>query len=376
LAKSSWQHNIFDPTLEELNMKLKEIHKIGVVGEGKMGSSIFLYLNGFDFRLIWLCSSETEKEKALKTFIKKSRLLFHSGVLTESEYVLKSENTMVTVSVDDLKDCDLIIEAITEDIDAKQKLFESLHKVVNANCIFTTNSSSIIPSRLISSERRKDKVAGLHFFFPVPLKNTVELITGTLTSQQTKESLDHFLLEINKRPFHQTESHAFILNRLLLDFQAGAFQVLLEGKFSYKEIDELVRQAIFPIGVFEFFDHVGIDIMLSSVKSYIQNADNKKFYTPLIQKMEELVKLNRLGIKTRHGFYDYAHPEESFALNRNEAIEATEYKNIVTDRLWGYYIQSVLSVIESGMCSREDLACFVKDYMGMDTDPFILNSFA
>ena len=357
-------------------MKLKEVHKIGVVGEGKMGSSIFFYLNGFDYNLSWLCSSEPEKEKALKTFIKKSRLLFQSGVLTESEYVAKSESTKVTASVDDLKDCDLIIEAITEEINAKRMLFESLHKAVNANCIFTTNSSSIIPSHLISSESRNDKVAGLHFFFPVPFKNTVELITGTFTSLQTKESLHHFLLEINKRPFHQTESHAFILNRLLLDFQAEAFQVLLEVKLSYREIDELVKKSIFPIGVFEFFDYVGIDIMLSSVKSYTQNADNKEFYEPLIQKMEELVKLNRLGIKTRHGFYDYAHPEGSSAINRNEANEATDYKNIIKDRLWGYYIRSVLSVIESGMCSREDLAWYVKDYMGMDTDPFILGSFS
>jgi 3-hydroxybutyryl-CoA dehydrogenase len=352
---------------------LNKFKNIGVVGEGKMGSSIFLYLNGFDFRLIWLCSSEPEKEKALKTFMKKTRLLFQSGVMTEPEYVSKSENTKVTSSVDDLKECDLIIEAITEDTDAKRMLFESLDKTVNAKCILTTNSSSIIPSQLISSESRKDKVAGLHFFFPVPLKNTVELITCTWTSLQTEESLYHFLLQINKRPFHQIESHAFILNRLLLDFQAGAFQVLMEGKLSYKEIDELVRKSIFPIGVFEFFDHVGIDIMLSSVKSYTQNADNKEFYESLIQKMEELVTLNRLGIKTRHGFYDYAHPEESSAINSNEVKEAIEYKNTVTDRLWGYYIRSVLSVIESGLCSREDLAFYVKDYLGMDTDPFILN---
>jgi 3-hydroxybutyryl-CoA dehydrogenase len=355
---------------------MNELKKIGVVGEGKMGSSIFLYLNGFDFTLIWLCSSEIEKEKALKTFLKKTRILFQSGVLPEPEYLAKSENTKVTASVDDLKDCDLIIEAITENIDAKRMLFELLHTTVNSNCIFATNSSSIIPTQLISSESRKDKVAGLHFFFPVPLKNTVELITCTFTSLQTKDSLYNFLLQINKRPFHQTESHAFILNRLLLDFQAGAFQVYQEGKLSYKEIDELVRQSIFPIGVFEFFDHVGIDIMLSSVKSYTQNAENKEFYEPIIQKMEELVKLNRLGIKTRHGFYDYAHPEESSVINCDEANEAAYYKNTVIDRLRGFYSRSVLSVIESGICSREDLAFYIKDYMGMDTDPFILNSCA
>jgi 3-hydroxyacyl-CoA dehydrogenase len=352
---------------------MNTIKKIGVVGEGKMGSSIFFYLTGFDFHLVWLCSSEAKKEKALKTFIRKSKLLFQSGVLTEPEYISKSENTKVTASIDDLKDCDLIIEAISEEKHAKKILFESLHKAVNANCIFATNSSSVFPSQLIPSESRKDKVAGLHFFFPVPLKTTVELITGTSASVQTKESLHHFLLKINKRPFLQTEPHAFVLNRLLLDFQAGAFQVLMEGNLSHKEIDDLIRLAIFPVGVFEFFDHVGIDIMLASVKAYTQNADNKEFYAPLIKKMEELMQLNHLGIKTRQGFYDYDHPEDPAVINSNEAYESAEFKKLILDRLWGYYIRSVLSVIESGICSRKDLAGYVQDYMGMDTDPFIFN---
>jgi 3-hydroxyacyl-CoA dehydrogenase len=351
---------------------MNTIRNIGVIGEGKMGTSIFLYLTGFDFHLVWLCSSEPEKEKALKMINRKSRLLFQSGVLTESEYISKAKNTKVTASVDDLKDCDLIIESINEDKDAKTKLFESLHKTVNANCIFTTNSSSIFPSQLFLPESRKDKVAGLHFFFPVPFKNTVELIASASTSVQTRESLHQFLLEIKKRPFLQPESHAFVLNRLLLDFQAGAYNVFLEGIFSYKDIDDLIKQSIFPIGVFEFFDHVGIDIMLASVKAYTQNADNKAFYAPLIQKMEELIQQNHLGIKTRHGFYDYVNPEDPISKNPIEAYENSEYRNIVTDRLKGLYIRSVLSVIESGICSRQELAGYLQDYLGMDDDPYQL----
>jgi 3-hydroxybutyryl-CoA dehydrogenase len=353
-------------------MPIKEIKNIGVVGEGKMGSSIFIYLNGFDYRLTWLCSSESEKEKAQKIFNKKTKLLFQSGVITEMEFVSKSQETKVSSSVDDLKNCDLIIEAITEDVGVKRILFESLHKTVNADCIFTTNSSSIVPSQLIPSESRKDKIAGLHFFFPVALKKIVELIAGISTSLPTIESLSNFLVHINKKPFLQDEAHAFILNRLLLDFQAGAYQIFMEGKLSYKEIDEMVRLNLFPIGVFEFFDHVGIDIMLSSIKTYTQKAENKRFYTPLINKMEELVKSNHLGIKTNHGFHDYAHPEENAIIHQYKEEDMDGYKRFAVERLWGYYMRSVLSVIESGLCSREDLAYAVKDYMGMDTDPFTM----
>jgi 3-hydroxybutyryl-CoA dehydrogenase len=349
------------------------IKKIGVVGEGKMGSSIFLYLNGFDFRLTWLCSSESATENARKTFLKKMRLQFQSGVMTEPEYALKSESTIITNSVDDLKDCDLIIEAINEDINAKRMLFESLHKAINPACIFTTNSSSFLPSQLIPSVEWGRNAAGLHFFFPVNMKSTVELITGSLTSGETGESLNRFLVKINKRPFQQDEPNAFILNRLLLDFQAQAFNVLQEGKLSVKEIDELVKQRFFPIGVFEFFDHVGIDIMLSSIRSYTYNSNNREFFAPLLQRLEELVKLNRLGIKTRHGFYDYSSPQELSSTPSYQAIDLREYENNVADRLWDHYIRSVFSIIDSGICTREELAFYVKDYLGMDTDPFTLS---
>jgi 3-hydroxybutyryl-CoA dehydrogenase len=346
------------------------IKKIGVIGEGKMGLSIFLYLNGFDFHLTWLCSSESAMESALKTFLKKTKLRFQSDILAEEEYTAKIKKTLVTASMADLKDCDLIIEAINEDVDTKRKLFDSLDKVVKKDCILASNSSSILPSLLIPPESRKDKVAGLHFFFQVALKKTVELISNVSTSLETIELLRQFLLQINKWPFHQDEANAFILNRLLLDFQAEAFNILSEGKLNCKEIDELVKQHLFPIGAFEFFDHVGIDVMLSSVNSYIKNSENKNFYAQLIQKLEEKVKLNHLGIKTKQGFYDYSNHLAPSQENRNTTNETAGYKASSIDRLWKYYDESVLSVIESGLCTREELALYVKDYMGMDRDPF------
>jgi len=337
--------------------------------------SIFFYLSGYDFRLAWLCHSEAERDKAQKTFSKKIKLLLQSGVLTEKESVSKQGKTVITDSFCDLKDCDLVIEAITEDIGMKRKLFESLDKAVNTDCIFTTNSSSVLPSQLFPSENRKDRFCGLHFFFPVAMKSMVELIASPSTSLQTIASLNHFLSRINKKPFHQDEANAFILNRLFLDFQAGAYQVCLEGRLSYQEIDELVKKHLFPIGVFEFFDHVGIDVMLSSVKTYTKAIGNSVFYAPLIEKMEELVRLNHLGIKTKRGFFDYALLEEKGIKTTDKAKDKADYKRNVTERLWDYYIGSVISVIESGSCSREDLAYAVKDYMGMDTDPFKPPSF-
>jgi 3-hydroxybutyryl-CoA dehydrogenase len=349
----------------------KAIKKIGVIGEGKMGSSIFLYLNGFDFRLTWLCSSEPEAEKARKTIRKKLKLQLQIGVLNEQEFESKTENSRVTSFAKELEDCDLIIEAVSEDIDVKRNLIESIDKIVNERCIITSNSSSFRPSQLITSGNRRDKIAGLHFFFPVNLKNTVELITGAYTSTETRETLDQFLFKIKKKPFHQDDANAFILNRLLVDFQAEAFNIVNEKRLSFTEIDEIVKNRFFPVGVFEFFDHVGIDVMLSSIRSYTHNCINKEFYEPLFLKLEELTEMNHLGMKTKHGIYNYSDQQEEAVQPRLENEKLTEYKNNVAERLWGHYIGSVNSVLDSGICSRDELALHVKDYMGMDRDPFI-----
>jgi 3-hydroxybutyryl-CoA dehydrogenase len=351
----------------------KVIKKIGVVGEGKMGSSIFLYLNGFDFNLTWLCSSGQASEKAEKTVMKKLRFQLQSGILSENEYIAKSEKTKITTLTGELKNCDLIIEAIPEDLDAKRILFETLDKSVNADCIFTSNSSSYLPSQLILSGTRRSRTAGLHFFFPVNMKKSVELIAGSKTSVETMESLKQFLIKTDKNPFPQNESNAFLLNRLLLDFQAEAFNILREGKLSVQDIDAVVKERLFPIGVFEFFDHVGIDTMLSSIRSYTRNSTNKEFYKPLIQKLEELTKLDHLGIKNRQGFYDYSTTRELSAPSPDTAAGVPDLKSDAARRLWGYYNRSVISVINSGICNLEEFASHVKDYLGMDTDPFALN---
>lgn len=347
-----------------------KIKKVAVTGEGKMGSSIFLYLNGFDFHLSWLCSSEEERDRARSVFAAKTKRLWKSGAISEEEYLSKNEKTKITAAPADLNDCDLIIEAITENREAKKALFESLDALVTPSCIFSTNSSSVVPSLLFPSENRKAKVAGLHFFYPVAMKNTVELITGPYSSQEIVGSLILFLQQINKIPFHQDESNAFILNRILLDFQAGAFHILQEGGWSHSSIDELVRNCFFPVGVFEFFDHVGIDIMLSSIRAYTQNAENREFYAAMMNVLGAMVTQNHLGMKTGRGFYDYPRKTETPRIESRVNGNKRASRQEVRDRLWGYYMRSVASVIESHICSREALAGYLKDYLGTDNDPF------
>jgi 3-hydroxybutyryl-CoA dehydrogenase len=347
---------------------LKEIRHIGIAGEGKMGSSLFLYLLGYDFRLSWLCSSGGGKEKAMKQAGKKLNVLLRSGVMTEQEYIFKTEGNTITDDPGDLKDCDLLIEAIPEDIAMKCAFFSLVDEIINPGCLFTTNSSSIVPSKLIPSEKRKETFAGMHFFFPVNMKKTVELVAGPETSPETISALSLFLTSIEKKAFYQDEKNAFILNRLFLDFQAEAYQICHEGKLTYRQVDSLVKERFFPAGVFEFFDHVGIDVMLASIRAYSENTRDKCYYAPLIEKMEELEKKNNLGLKTRRGFYEYCQPGSGNTAAGDPENLPESLLMAVERRLRDQIEGSVKRVLDSGAVISGELAEAVKDYLGIDDD--------
>jgi 3-hydroxyacyl-CoA dehydrogenase len=347
---------------------LKKIKHIGIVGEGKMGSSIFLFLLGYDFRLTWLCSSSVVKEKASKQAAKKINILWKSGILTEAAFHKKNEETKITEMPVDLGDCDLVIESISEDLETKKEFFRKLDLVVDQECIFTTNSSSIIPSRLIPSESRQKRFAGLHFFFPVNLKNTVELIHGPDASEETIGILKDFLRLINKNIFLQDEKNAFILNRFLLDFQAEAYNLCANGDIAYFQMDELVKERFFPAGVFEFFDHVGIDVMLASIRNYIENEPDKSLYLPLVARMEELIANNHLGLKTRKGFYNYDLQGRPCNDEEMQKMSPADRLGEIEKQLRNKLERAYRSVLATGYVSAETFDEAVKDYLGTDVD--------
>ena len=148
---------------------MREIKTIGIIGEGKMGTNLFYYLLDFGFSIIWVCSEEADIEKIIKSFNKKLKRSLDTGIMDETSCSKVKVNTIITNDLLQLHQCDLIIEAVSEDLTIKKRLFKDLDRIVNKDCIFASNSSSFIPSELLASEYRKDKLVGLHFFYPVSL---------------------------------------------------------------------------------------------------------------------------------------------------------------------------------------------------------------
>jgi 3-hydroxyacyl-CoA dehydrogenase len=279
------------------------LKNIGIIGEGKMGTNLLYYLLDMDFNLTWICSPEADLEKLRRNFSKRLGRSLEAGIIDEDRFQSILERIKISNALEDVASCELIIEAITEDLEAKQELFRLLDTIALPGCIFTSNSSSINPSILVPSENRKEKFAGLHFFYPIALKDIVEVILTQETSKETLAQITSFMESIRRRFLLLEEKDSFILNRIFLHFQNEAFLLVNEKKASLQQIDRIVRERFFPTGVFEFFDSVGLDIMLVSVQNYSKDDPAEERFHPLIAQLQELVSKGRLGAKTKGGFY-------------------------------------------------------------------------
>lgn len=277
---------------------------VGIIGEGKMGTGIFHLLTDSGFKLVWLVSPHADVEKLIKQFNRKINRAFDAGIIGKDAFE-KLTQTVISVRKETLTECGFIIEAVPEDPALKKALFSELDGLVNSSCIFASNSSSINPSRMIPSSERGNKFIGLHFFYPVALKNVVEFIVTDQTSEQTIDRAEHFLQKIQRNFIRLKESDGFILNRIFLDVQNEAFRLVQEGRCTYAQLDEIVKTRLFPFGVFDFCDSVGIDTILASVKNYTSDYPHKMHYAPFTEKLEALCSQGRLGLKTNCGFYDY-----------------------------------------------------------------------
>lgn len=317
-----------------------------------MGKDLFDFLSGFPFQLTLVCKNIVSTEQQIKAFRKKQKRALKYGLIKQDFFDFRSEQTTISTSLEFLEKCDLIIEAVTEDIHKKRDFFKELRDIINSNCIVTSNTSSIPPDQLFSGILDEKKCLGLHFFYPVSLKNIVEVNRCEMTSEKTLSFVKGFLQKINKPHTVLTGNNHFIVNRIFLKMQAGCCQLLHEDGISRNEIDTLVKAHLFPAGVFEFFDHVGIDVMLQSVKNYIQYENDKAFYKPLINYLESEVE--KVSGVTPQGKQEIK--------ERNELLE----------KISNWYLDGVYNTLENGVCSKTELDHIVKEYMLIEKSPFDL----
>lgn len=279
--------------------------KIGILGAGTMGTGIAQTFGIHDFDVVVRDLSEESLEKSKKTIRKSLEKLIAKGKIEESKLEETMNRITFTVEVENIKDCDMVIEAVTENMVVKKKIFQELDEVCKKETVLATNTSSLSITEIATATNRPDKVLGMHFFNPVPMMKLVEIINGIATDTEVGNRVVELTEKIGKTPVEVEEAPGFVVNRILVPMINEAIGVLGDGVATAEDIDQAMKLgANHPIGPLALGDLIGLDVTLAIMEVlYEEFADSKYRPHPLLRKM---VRAQKLGRKTGEGFYSYS----------------------------------------------------------------------
>jgi 3-hydroxybutyryl-CoA dehydrogenase len=283
--------------------------QIVVIGAGQMGNGIahVFAQSGFSTALVDI--RQESLDKAMATISKNLDRQVSKGSITEAT---KTETLQrLSTSTDMAASCataDLVVEAATENIDLKLKIFADLDRMAPAHCILASNTSSISITRIAAATQRPDKVIGMHFMNPVPVMKLVEVIRGYSTSNDVTNTILQLSLNLGKSPVEVNDLPGFVANKILMPMINEAIYTLYEGTAGVEEIDTVMKLGMaHPMGPLRLADFIGLDTCLSILRVLHEGFGNPKYAPcPLLVNM---VTAKKLGDKTGEGFYNYADPK-------------------------------------------------------------------
>ncbi len=284
---------------------VNSIKTIGVVGSGTMGAGIAQIAAQAGYTVVMNDVETSFLERAIKT-IQGSLQKFHEkGKLSAEDLKATLDRLTHSVDITQVAQADLVIEAITEKIEAKKDLFGRLDELCPAHTILATNTSSLSVTEMARSTKRPDKVVGMHFFNPPALMKLVEVVRTPLTSEESFATAWEVALKLGKSPVEARDTPGFLFNRLIIPYLNEATWALYEGVGSVEDIDAAMKLGgNMPIGPLALLDMIGTDVQLLACEGLLAELGNPKFEPcPLNRAM---VRAGYLGRKTGKGFYDYS----------------------------------------------------------------------
>jgi 3-hydroxybutyryl-CoA dehydrogenase len=283
------------------------IQKVGVVGCGLMGSGIAQVIAQAGLPAVVREVNAELLEKGLKSIEKNLARQVEKGTLTDAARSEVRGRLKGTTSIDDLKDCDLIIEAIIEQLPMKRELFGALDKLCPPQTIFASNTSSLPIIEIAASTKRTQRFIGLHFFNPVPVMKLVEVVKTVATDPGVYEEMVAFGAKLGKTPVRANDGGGFIVNRLLVPYLLDAIRALEEGVGSVVDIDTSMKLGCgHPMGPLTLLDFVGLDTTYYISQIMFDEFKERRFAAPPLLKRMVMAGWN--GKKSGRGFYDYADP--------------------------------------------------------------------
>ena len=234
--------------------------------------------------------------------------------MTEKEKKETLSRIQTTTDMASLREADIVIEAVFENLDLKKEVFARLDEIVPDDVILATNTSSMSITEIASATKRPDRVAGMHFFNPAQMMKLVEVVRGYSTSDETVAELMEFAKSLGKEPIEvKKDTPGFIVNRIMIPQFIEAIRLLEEGVASAEDIDKAVTLGLnYPMGPFTLQDYAGVDVGLYVMEYMKEELNDDRFAPPLL--LKQLVRAGRLGKKTGAGFYDYTDSKKEAAV--------------------------------------------------------------
>jgi 3-hydroxybutyryl-CoA dehydrogenase len=283
------------------------IQRVGVLGCGLMGSGIAQVSSVAGYTTVVKEVADEVLKKGLASIDKSLSRLAEKGKITAESRSEALTRLKGTTKFEDLADCDIVIEAITENLQIKRDTFSALDRIVKPEAIFASNTSSLIITEMMTATKRVDRFIGLHFFNPVPLMPLVEVVGTITTTPAILDEATKFAASLGKVPIRTSDRTGFIVNRLLVPYMLDAIRALDEGVGKVEDIDKAMKLGCgYPMGPFTLLDFVGLDTTYYIANIMFDEFRDKRFAPPPL--LKRLVLAGHHGKKTGRGFYDHSDP--------------------------------------------------------------------
>ena len=280
------------------------IKRVGVVGFGLMGSGIAQVCAQAGYDTVVREVAQPLLDTGFGRVDSSLARIVKGGKMTEDDAKAARGRMTGTTELENLADCDLIIEAVVEELSQKKAVFGTLDRLCPETTIFTSNTSSLTIVEMAAITRRPDRFAGLHFFNPAPVMPLVEIVRALTTSDATIATLREFVTSLGKTGVVCKDSPGFIVNRLMVPYLLGAIRALEQGVATVEEIDTAVKLGLrHPMGPFELIDYTGLDINLHVANVFFDEFKDPAVAPPAL--LKRMVLAGRLGTKVGRGFYEY-----------------------------------------------------------------------
>ena len=283
---------------------------ISVIGSGTMGNGIAQTFALFNFSVTLYDISSESLDKGGKTILRNLQRMVNKDKITQEEANNTVANIKYTTNFDSILNSELIIEAVSENLELKESIFKELDLKCPNNTILASNTSSISITKLAEKTKRKDKVIGMHFMNPVPIMKLVEIINSKYTSKETTDIITNLSKKLEKIPLTVNDFPGFISNRILMPMINEAIESLDQGVANVKNIDGIMKLGMgHPMGPLQLADLIGLDVCKSILEVMLNGFKNPKYKPNKL--LVQLVNEGKLGVKSGEGFYDYSNSKKA-----------------------------------------------------------------